>query len=123
MKINLRYKPFVSSLKKFVLKFKDKITVHSKKHSSITQTNNVNTIKPVKQTQINQSDSLNGIDILFSVTDRNIDKKKTIATKYVNHINTKRGTVKNKIAILCFNTISKHKIFQDIIYHKKLISS
>ncbi|MFA8299635.1 MAG: hypothetical protein ACEPOV_05705 [Hyphomicrobiales bacterium] len=121
MKLKLRHKPFVSFLKKVILKLKEKAVLCIKQSTTTTQTYNVTIDKPVQEVKTDCSGFSNFINTTLSIFRQNIQNKKNIITKWGNYIKTIKGTIKNKTAIYGSKVRPKQKILEDLNYYKNTI--
>ncbi|MFA8300387.1 MAG: hypothetical protein ACEPOV_09515 [Hyphomicrobiales bacterium] len=115
MRIKLNIKSAISSLKKVILKLKDKLALCPKQSSQITQTYN----EVTQETQITHTSFYNCIDALLSIINRSIQKKKNTTTKWGNSINTIEGIIKSEIATFNFRIHTKQKIHKDLTNYKR----
>ena len=118
MKLKTRYKSFVSSLKKVILKLKEKAVLCIKQSKPVTQIDNEFIDNPVKETQVYPIISLNCID-LISVINENIQRKKNTITKLFYSAITINKSVKIGLLTSIFDSIRKYNIQTHSIYHKK----
>ncbi|MFA8301114.1 MAG: hypothetical protein ACEPOV_13175, partial [Hyphomicrobiales bacterium] len=82
MRLKLTYKSFVSSLKKVILKLKEKVTLCAKQIKPTTQAYNEITEKLTDKTETDNTASSNFIDLIL-IINKSIKHKKTIAIRWI----------------------------------------
>ena len=118
MKLKTRYKSFVSSLKKVILKLKEKVVLCAKQSKPVTQIDNEFIDISVKEAQVYPTISLDCIG-LVSIINGNIQKKKNTVVKRLRSTATIDKATKIESLISTFNSPSKYNIQTHSIYHKK----
>ncbi|MFA8299111.1 MAG: hypothetical protein ACEPOV_03015 [Hyphomicrobiales bacterium] len=116
MKLKLRHKSFISSLKKLVLRIKEKAVLCVKQSSSTTQTYNELTVECTQETKATCASFSNFIDAMISISAKHIQKKRNVTTKCII-----RRTIENKTIVFNFKAHLKHKIIGHPIYYEKLL--
>ncbi|MFA8299659.1 MAG: hypothetical protein ACEPOV_05825 [Hyphomicrobiales bacterium] len=82
MKLKLTYKSFVSSLKKVILKLKEKVTLCAKQIKPTTQAYNEITGKLTDKTKTDNTATSNFINLIL-IINKSIQRKKAIAIRWI----------------------------------------
>ncbi|MFA8300098.1 MAG: hypothetical protein ACEPOV_08050 [Hyphomicrobiales bacterium] len=117
--MKLRQKSILSSIKKVILKFKDKAALCLKRSSLIAPIYTEVTDKSTENTEISFTPLLNSIDIIFSASNGSIQKEKELAIKCVYSTDTINGVAENVITILSFQALTKYNILKYLIYQRE----
>ncbi|MFA8299622.1 MAG: hypothetical protein ACEPOV_05630 [Hyphomicrobiales bacterium] len=119
MKLKLRYKSLVSSLKKAILKLKGKAVLCTKQSKPTNLTLNILTDKPTRDNEIDLTLSSSSIDIFFlifgerTLMKRNVITKRAYSTGVINRI------IKSAVAVFSFQALLRHNTLKYLIYHRK----
>ncbi|MFA8299789.1 MAG: hypothetical protein ACEPOV_06485 [Hyphomicrobiales bacterium] len=113
MKIKLRHKTLLSSLKKSILKLKDKLALYAKQSLFTFKASN-------KTTDDYNTSSLSIIVVLLSITSKDIQKENHTATRTFKHTDIINSSIKTKAIDFDIKFLSKKSILQHFIYYNKL---
>ncbi|MFA8300328.1 MAG: hypothetical protein ACEPOV_09220 [Hyphomicrobiales bacterium] len=117
MKLKLRHKSFVASLKQIVLKLKEKAILCAKQNSLSTEI----TVEYTQETKATYTSFPNFIDTILSLFLLNDEKKRNVTAKWFYYIITIRRTIKNKAAVSNSKAHPKLYIKKHRIYYEKLL--
>ncbi|MFA8299602.1 MAG: hypothetical protein ACEPOV_05530 [Hyphomicrobiales bacterium] len=124
MEIKLRQKTFISFLKKFILKLKDKLALYPKQTSSTIQTNNAIIAGYVRETITELASSSDYIGTFILMSSENIQKKRNIIiVKWNGYINTIRRFIKSKTLAFNHKVHSKYNALKYFAYHRKPLAT
>ncbi|MFA8300252.1 MAG: hypothetical protein ACEPOV_08835 [Hyphomicrobiales bacterium] len=118
MKLKTKYKSFVSSVKKAILKLKEKAVLCTKQSNITTQSYDEITNIFTKETSTDLNISLNYLDLILTIN-RSIQQRKNIVAKSFYSVVSIYKYINIGLLTSIFDPIPKYNIQTHSIYNRK----